>query len=208
MDILSFVELQKKSTLDDALTLLKKLSAGLGLPETSIHSLYTDLEYEQWRQQSTQEKISENALVEAYAIPLHWNSKTKSWISCQWVCLDSHFFLIPGDSAVGYRLPFDRLKQQFDPLFEPCFEASLFDSKDKLPPITQLNQMIEERNTVSNKDKNILKHTINTTLCVECKNDQIYVFIPPINQSEYFIDLINTIEWACRETNSTVILNR
>jgi len=205
------IDNNKKYCLADGLHLLKTLTQALGLPEQAIHSTYVDFEYEQWRQQHSNLKQTTLPRVACYVLPLHWplhlNNNTTHWASCEWHSLDNHVFLIPGDSAAGYRLPLNRLTKNVDPRFETCPEKSLFEQTTHLLSAEQLEKDIEKRFSSPINNNVILQHTIHTALCIECKNNQIYLFIPPLNQLEPFVDLVASIQYACRKTSIPVILN-
>ena len=46
-----------------------------------------------------------------YALPLRrmWQDEANRWVSGAWLVRREHLYLIPGDSAMGYRLPLDSL---------------------------------------------------------------------------------------------------
>jgi uncharacterized protein (DUF2126 family)/transglutaminase-like putative cysteine protease len=192
--------------LNTAFTFLKTLAKTLKLPENAIQTAYSDFEYEAWRQEYTRKKNTVHSMA-AYVLPLHWNNQKMGWITCQWKSMEKHIFLIPGESAAGYRLPLDRLISYSDPRFELSPEKSLFEKDKPLPSSEQLSKMIEARYHCTPSNDTILKHTLRTAVCIECKGNELYLFIPPLSQLESFIDLIKSIEYTSKKTKISVLLN-
>jgi uncharacterized protein (DUF2126 family)/transglutaminase-like putative cysteine protease len=111
---------------EDAQRFLKRLGELLALEKPGTMPAYEDAWYYLWRERRLptnvdplesrlEEKGERDRLtrifrqglnsVVGYVLPLaHWNG---AWVSGAWFLRDEHCFLIPGDSAAGFRLPLD-----------------------------------------------------------------------------------------------------
>jgi uncharacterized protein (DUF2126 family)/transglutaminase-like putative cysteine protease len=104
---------------------IKRLTELLSLEQPGTMPVFEDVWYHLWRERrlptnvdplksKLDDPIERDRLarifrqgldkVVGYVLPLaHWNG----WVSGQWFLRDEHCFLIPGDSAAGFRLPLD-----------------------------------------------------------------------------------------------------
>jgi uncharacterized protein (DUF2126 family)/transglutaminase-like putative cysteine protease len=120
----------------------------------------------------------------AYVLPLL--RSPQGWISCEWQLPHPSLYLVPGDSPAGYRLPLnaiawveaDRLMRESDGKGD-----------EPLPPPRRAEP-----------------HTINVALCVELRDGILWVFIPPIQILDNYIDLIAAIEQTASQTAIAVRL--
>ncbi len=72
-----------------------------------------------------------------YALPLKWDEKKSTWKSSPWDFRREQMFLIPGDSAMGMRLPLDSLPWVAPDKREPFFEQDQF---AELPPLEDYHE--------------------------------------------------------------------
>jgi uncharacterized protein (DUF2126 family)/transglutaminase-like putative cysteine protease len=138
-----------------------------------------------------------------YVLPL--NNSDGQWYTNKWEFRRQHIFLIPGNSPVGLRLPLDSLIQKPGNEF-PKYEPDNFSKKKKLPSY---------KNRVLKRHKEFLsdgilenKHSyfVRTALCAEVREGKLYLFLPPLDSVEIFLDLIAAIELTARELKLPVIL--
>jgi len=155
-----------------------------------------------------------------YVLPLKYNVKEENWSSCAWEFRRKNCFLIPGNSAIGFRLPLDSLPEVAKDKREQPIERSPFED---LPPLGEYKSVVAARyGTVSpayvapdnkviededeEKDKKLNKERapeqallfevpiIKTALCVEERDGIIYVYLPPTDYLEHYLDLMASIE--------------
>lgn len=155
-----------------------------------------------------------------YVLPLKYNVKDENWSSCAWEFRRKNCFLIPGNSAMGFRLPLDSLPEVAKDKREQPIERSPFED---LPPLGEYKSVVESRyGTVApayvapdnkiiededeEKDKKVKKEKpaeqallfevpiIKTALCVEERDGIIYVYLPPTDYLEHYLDLMASIE--------------
>jgi len=152
-----------------------------------------------------------------FALPLQWNDRKNQWKSGSWTFRRKRMYLIPGNSPMGLRLPLDSLpwqKQQ-----DMQHEQSLF---QPLPPlgdyfgeVARRFSVVEESNTIhqtQNQDTypaNAEQHetdsvVIHTALCIEARNNNLCLFLPPLNNLEHYLDLIASIESVAQTLNMQV----
>lgn len=162
-------------------------------------------------QRQTMAKIFEKGLNNptGYVVPLKWNYNTESWMSCVWEFRRKHVFLIPGNSPAGLRLPLESLPKVDENKIEPPVERSPFEElaalgdyqataeqrHDTIAPDYQLPNL-SEKDSTEEKDKSILfeVNTFITALSVEERDGIIYVFLPPTDYLEHYLDLIASVE--------------
>ena len=169
-----------------------------------------------------------------FVLPLQWNYWNNRWLSCKWVMKREHLYLTPGNSPLGLRLPLDSLPKVAKASMPQEVERSLFDdvlplpnfhesiterygmvyTHDAPPKFQFKNQKEEEKkeNKQSNKTKeekepeNILFdiETIKTALSVEPRDGIIYIFIPPTEYLEHYLDIIASVEATASELKMPV----
>lgn len=199
----------------------------LMVPAKNLHNAYEDVFYYQWEKDNLpanlpveeiddEESMARQTLASlldkglstpaGIALPLEWNTNHNCWLSSKWKLTRTDLFLIPGNSALGYRLPLNRLPKvteedfEFSPIYDP------FEDRDVLP---DFQQMIQDRNSQGQLSENVhsySKETIRTTLCLEIRNGNLYVFLPPFTTIEPFLILVSTLEKVCSKLNIPIIL--
>ncbi|SDM53874.1 transglutaminase family protein [Siphonobacter aquaeclarae] len=145
-----------------------------------------------------------------FALPLAWNYGPQAWNSCIWQFRRKHCFLIPGNSPVGLRLPLNSLPYVTTNRREKPVERSPF---EELPPLGAFAPIVEQRygavtatyeapvapvleEDEAEKERKPLFHidTIKTALAVEARDGIIYLFLPPVDYFEHYLDLVAAIE--------------
>jgi uncharacterized protein (DUF2126 family)/transglutaminase-like putative cysteine protease len=164
-----------------------------------------------------------------YTLPLKWNYDNSKWQSCKWLLNRSNLFLIPGNSPIGLRLPLESLPAVAKDDEPQKVERSLF---EELPVLANFHETITsryglvyehpviaqkikyQRNVGDEKDKKKIKEeevkplyevpVIKTALCVESRDGIIYVFLPPMDYLEHYLDLVASIEATAEKLNLPV----
>ncbi len=158
-----------------------------------------------------------------FVLPLKWNYDNSRWKSQRWELKRKNLFLIPGNSSMGLRLPLDSLpvvsKENEDPKVEP----SPFDSLPELehyhesvsgrygeitlhpPAPPKIKYQEVHGNGKDDKVKSAIEkipqrellyeaEVIKTALCVESRKGILYVFFPPTDYLEHYLDLVASVE--------------
>ncbi|MBU0720327.1 transglutaminase family protein [bacterium] len=139
-----------------------------------------------------------------FVLPLNYG-ETK-WISSGWAFRRGDLFLVPGNSPVGLRLPMDSLVEKPKEELPMHFEPDLF---------AEVPQLGKFRRDAKNRFKKIETLKINdmkddvfvrTALNVEIRDGKLYIFLPPLNHTEAFLDLIASIEVVAKNLDIKIVL--
>lgn len=210
-------------TNSDALKFLSRLSLTLGISDKNIVKAYEDPLYyilkeaqlpldvdlkkvdlnDSMERQNIAKVLSQGVGNEVgYILPLGFGEVR--WLSSGWAFRRGELYLIPGDSPLGLRLPIDSLMQKPKELLPPNFEPDLF-APNK--PFDKL------RNAARDRYKKMLKaHEpmdnifVTTALGVEVRSGKLYIFLPPLNHTQAFLDLMVSIEECAKALNIQVVL--
>ena len=235
------------------------LAKGLGVDEKYFIPSYEDSYYYLWRERrlpgnvdplksNLKDKLERDRIarifetglntVTGYVLPL--KKKTiggdRKWVSGPWFIREQTLFLLPGDSAMGYRLPLDSLpwvKKEDYPWTIPQDPTA---SYPELPARTQLvmqgNQGEPDLQTASSatpddshsdlheaitraEESMLLREPeeqesagwiTRSALCVEPRNGRLHVFLPPVDTTEDFLEMVAVIEKAAAEESLSIIL--
>lgn len=139
-----------------------------------------------------------------YVLPLAFG-RTK-WITSYWQLRRGYLFLSAGNSPIGLRLPMKSLIEKPHIELEQSFEPDLFGSFPELgeyiEPVKARAKSISNITTIQNSYHAHVK----TALSVEVRDQKLCVFLPPIETTEAFLDLIASIESTARALNLAVII--
>ncbi|XDD42693.1 DUF2126 domain-containing protein [Leptospira sp. WS60.C2] len=207
---------------DDARKFISSLIQFLKIPTRSVLSAYEDNLYYLWQESNLPEeteslldglnsydvlerkrilKVLDQGLHKevGYVLPLDFDPFHKSWISDEWKFRRGKLFLIPGDSPIGLRLPLQSLggKTNYTNPEDP------FSKRLPLPKAKELSQYPLSMANISYAIGGT--HT-RTALCVEPRNGNLRVFLPPIATLEGWLLLIYAIEQAALETDLPIVI--
>jgi len=191
-----------------------------GLLPNNIDPLKTDLKDDLERKRLTKVLTGDLAAPVGYLLPLHWSHKANAWNSTSWEFRRGEMFLLPGDSAMGLRLPLNSLP--WVPLDErdPEHERSLYEAVE---PLGDIDSEVSRRySTVSQSDRQALhptemavadgdtpqekKWTPHTALTVESRGGRLHVFVPPTNALEHYLDIIASVEATAAVLKMPVVI--
>ncbi len=128
-----------------------------------------------------------------YALPIR--RVAERWSTGPWFLRDERMYLMPGDSPMGLRLPLDSL-----PWSAPGDRLAV----DELDPFAARDPLTQSRIAVSGASNaaaprpvsrgESAKGVIRSALCVEPRGGILYVFMPPVESLEDYLDLIAAVE--------------
>ncbi len=146
-------------------------------------------------------------------LPLARTAANDAWQSGRWYLRDEHCRLVPGDSAMGYRLPLAS---------QPWVKAAEFPfvhAQDpnqhfaELPPSEALRLLPAERGEAPAKNEDrepkldeSASWLTRTALCAEARDGRLYLFMPPLAELEDYLALVNVIEACAEELHCPVLL--
>ncbi|WP_194767475.1 DUF2126 domain-containing protein [Tamlana sp. I1] len=139
-----------------------------------------------------------------YLLPL--NKTENKWFTSAWTFRRQHLFLTPGDSPIGLRLPLASLEAKPEHEIFPIYEPELFGIKGRLPSFKNIVKARYKDYCDFGIDYNQPNYFVRTALCSEIRDGKLYLFLPPLESAEVFLDLIASIEMTAKELNVPVIL--
>ena len=148
-----------------------------------------------------------------YVLPIQsWQAKSSGirWRSEKWKTRRKNLYLVPGDSPVGYRLPLGTLPyvppSQYPyinpmdptvprpPLGEPTVEPQGH-ARDQMRASFVASGPVQDRVEQETGD---LQGAVRTALSVELRDGRLCVFMPPVEDLEYYLDLVAAAERAAK----------
>jgi uncharacterized protein (DUF2126 family)/transglutaminase-like putative cysteine protease len=118
-----------------------------------------------------------------------------TWRSGHWPVRSERFFLIPGDSPMGYRLPLDALPWLSKESRRVYHEPDAFQVRRELQVPGQRRRgdadAAMQRPMDSRQDP---PGIVRTAMCTEVRDGILNVFLPPLPSTEAFVDLVAAIE--------------
>jgi len=217
-----------------ALQFIKTLTTYLGITDKYIQPGYEDVYYYLWKEgnlpinldpfdidlKDSEERVRLRKILErgldkitGFALPLRWDAYNSKWQTGPRTFRRGRMYLIPGDSPMGFRLPMDSFLYSKEYRYDEI--PSTFEKK---PPLKDFHSKVFERKQgyLKKGEANWVEQTshlledpnelIRTTLCVEPRNGNLYIFIPPMVRLEEYLDLIAAVELTARELQMPVII--
>lgn len=225
-----------------AATFMNRLAFYLGVNDEHVSAAYEDVFYFLWEEGNLplnidplkidpKDKLERQTLAAlldkglnrpaGYVLPMKWEDQLQQWQSCPWQFKRKELFLIPGNSAMGLRLPLDRLLYLLPEDTETVVEAS---PMEDLPDLSSVEALATRQANRAGQHNSIpptitdpsdssegfqpvyRAKTIRTALCIEAREGKLHLFIPPIKDMEAYIDLLYTIEKVATELALPIIM--
>ena len=154
-----------------------------------------------------------------YVLPLHRHGGRNAWASSPWTFRRGEMFLVPGDSAMGLRLPLGSLP--WVPLDERDeeLERSLFEPVGSLGDVAgevarRYSELLQTENShpeIHDQEAAVDKPQApawipHTALCVEPREGRLHIFLPPTTHLEHYLDLVASIETTAAALSLPVVL--
>ncbi len=137
-----------------------------------------------------------------WVLPVTWSLTQEGWVSEAWRFEKDRFSggisLFEGDSPIGYRLPLNDLPPG-KPLETVPFPRDTFEDLPPLPPHKKLAGLPPNRNPEAGG-------AVRTALCVQCRNGNLHVFLPPLALLEHYLELVAKVEAAAGALHLSVVL--
>jgi uncharacterized protein (DUF2126 family)/transglutaminase-like putative cysteine protease len=172
-------------------------------------------------------KVFEQGLdsVVGHVLPVSRDPSGKRWRTGRWFLRRERCYLMPGDSPVGYRLPLDSqpwvTKGEYPYIYEPDPMAP----PSPLPRAADIRRQFAgakegtdlfayDKSSYANKSvpssaPGFLKSAgdiTRTAMCAEPRNGSLYIFMPPTNRLEEYLELVAAIEATAAELKTPVVL--
>ena len=203
---------------------LQTLSSYLGVSQTYILPAYEDAFYMLWEQDNLpvdidlskegSEDLVKKRLAEiqeqgthkavGYVLPL--NKSGDEWFSSTWLFRRHQLLLTPGTSPLGLRLPLASLATKPEYGVFPVYEPDLFKKRKQLPSFKRLVNVRHKSIVTNGLNTNKPKYFVKTAISAEIREGKLYLFLPPLDGMDAFLDLIASIEATAKQLNIPVIL--
>ncbi len=149
-----------------------------------------------------------------------------AWESSGWFLRSERCYLIPGDSSIGYRLPLDSLPAVSPIDFPYVYSA---DPTDEFGELAAHNELAEKGAAAAAREDSAALETpwstentsaaaqavaaaekgkpvIRTSLCVQERNGVLYVFMPPTQALEDYLEILAAVEASATALAQPVII--
>lgn len=195
------LEQNEKHTIADAEALLRFISQRLALPTECIVPAFEDpahyvhaesklpFEFPKQITGNSFDDIERRRLLRVlddglgspvgYVLPLDFDRPRATWQSAVTAFRRGFLALLPGDSPLGLRLPLSSIAESF----EPAIAVDPLTRGKKIEPLSPPRGKLRAQ-------------PIQTMLCTEIRAGKLFVFLPPVEAIEDFIQLIGFIEEA------------
>ncbi|NJA07009.1 transglutaminase family protein [Methylococcaceae bacterium WWC4] len=189
-----------------------------GLLPENIDFSHADLKDDLERQRLVKVLSNDLGAPAGYALPLYWDYRAGVWCSSPWRFRRGDMFLVPGDSAMGLRLPLNSLPWVAAADRDPLIERSLYDA---VPPLGDIDSEVSRRYSKTVKQDPLHPNemasaddraphaggwTPHTALTVEAREGRLYVFLPPTQELEHYLDIVASVEAAAAALKMPVVI--
>lgn len=170
-----------------------------------------------------------------HVLPIGRNPHSGGWQSGSWFLREERCYLIPGDSALGYRLPLDSLPWVSEEDYPWMHEPDPFAHQRVMPRHAELSALFTpERIAIDPARRTPALHpgspaagtphapasgahraptqkesaswVTRTAMCVEVRNGVLYIFMPPTEAVEDYLELVSAIESTAAALGQPVLL--
>jgi uncharacterized protein (DUF2126 family) len=138
---------------------------------------------------------------QGFVLPIQrWNSRAgRGWMSEKWKTRRGRLFLVPGDSPLGLRLPLSTL-----PWIPPAAVPHVVEDDPFLErgPLQDPEEVMQVYRRVGDnpyrqpvpKAHQIEGNSVRTALAVEQRDGKLYVFMPPLEALDDYLELLTAVE--------------
>ncbi|WP_061930440.1 DUF2126 domain-containing protein [Aureimonas sp. AU22] len=142
-----------------------------------------------------------------------WQALPSRWMSERWTTRRGHVFLVPGDSAMGYRLPLASL-EHLPPARYPYTHPA--DPQQRFAPLPQREALGQVQERIEKPDPQPawsppeagaeaeIGGSVRTALGIEPRDGILHVFMPPLETVEAYLDLLAAVEDAAASLGQPV----
>jgi uncharacterized protein (DUF2126 family) len=139
-----------------------------------------------------EETVTEPA---AYVLPLHRRDDDSGWSSADWQLRRGRIVLLEGDSPAGLRLPLKSISWHPPPA---SFDTDPLARRAALPVDPDPEP---EDAVVEDADS-----SPTTAVVAEIRDGLLYIYLPPTEELEHFVDLISRVEAAAAKAECPVVI--
>jgi len=235
---------------DTAQHFLRTVATRLGLSPTFVFAAYEDAFYYMWKERRLPSNVDpfESRLEDegerkrlmrifehgldrpaGYVFPVGRDPAGKRWQTSPWFLRQERCYLVPGDSALGLRLPLDSLPWAAAgdfPYINPPDPTQAF---PPLAPYAQIRTQLRDSQRgaaasaaaaptgATPRDGNIdptrqphlgesAAWITRTAMCAEARNGVLYIFMPPTDRLEDYLELVTAIEATAASLSQPIVM--
>lgn len=207
---------------DAGAQLLGAIADGLGLPATQVRPAFEDalgrlsaavrqplgdpvapeddLEADDAENRSRllarlEESVTEPA---AYVLPLHRRDDDLGWASADWRLRRGRIVLLEGDSPAGLRLPLNSINwkpPRPTHTQDPLIERGSLGGRAAAPETADVSASVDDSDDAPT-----------TAMVAEIRDGLLYVFLPPTEALDDFVDLVARLEAAAAELDCPIVV--
>ncbi|PHX40266.1 IMP dehydrogenase [Pseudomonas sp. NZIPFR-PS5] len=213
---------------------LRSVAERLKLPTRYVFPAYEDNFYYLWREGALPKNVSAEAsrledplerarlrkvfsqgldTIIGHVLPLARTAADDQWQSGRWYLRDEHCRLVPGDSALGYRLPLASqpwVKAAEYPYIHPTDHNQAFaELPDRDEVQSRLDGLAEQGVPSVDREPEIDESAdwlTRTALSAEARGGRLYLFMPPLQSLEAYLELVAAIEATAEDMRCPVLL--
>jgi uncharacterized protein (DUF2126 family)/transglutaminase-like putative cysteine protease len=162
-----------------------------------------------------------------FVLPIKWDWLSRVWRSGKWHIKRDRLYLLPGDSPMGFRLPLSSLPHSESYFYEeepssfarPAQLENFYDKVTKRHQAYVKNEKKSEginseldalyKKYAENRNLNLKEDSwemVRTALCVEPRNGNLHIFLPPTYHAEEYLDLVSSVELTASELGIPVLI--
>jgi uncharacterized protein (DUF2126 family)/transglutaminase-like putative cysteine protease len=132
----------------------------------------------------------------AYVLPLHRRDDDAGWASADWTLRRGRIVLLEGDSPAGLRLPLNAISWRPPPVAHPGDPLA---DRDALSS-GSAPEDVEDAEVEDAEGAPV------TAMVAEIRDGILYVFLPPTEELEHFIDLVGRLEAAAANAGCPLVI--
>ena len=154
-----------------------------------------------------------------YVFPIARNARGTQWQSGSWFLRRERCYLLPGDSPLGLRLPLDSLpwaKPGDIPAIHPPDPLQVFpplarhaEVRAQLPGIRSTTDTRGTSRVTTDRAPGPHESAgwiTRTALCAEPRDGVLYIFMPPMQRLEDYVELVAAVEATAEDLSQRVVL--
>jgi len=140
-----------------------------------------------------EEPITEPA---AYVLPLHRRDDDEAWASADWRLRRGRIVLLDGDSPAGLRLPLNSIN------WKPPRATYPSDPLVQRGALSVTSAAADE----ARAEVEDASDAPTTAMVAEIRDGLLYVYLPPTEELEHFLDLVSRVEAAAAKISCPVVI--
>ncbi len=209
---------------------LRTLAAKLALDPQYVFAAYEDSWYYRWRERKLpanvdaldarlddpleRERLRRVYLqgldtAAGYVLPL--SREQNGWRTGPWFLRDERCYLVPGDSPLGLRLPLDSLPWASKADLPQLHAPDPTQSFHPLPSRQKILAQVKTPAAEAASDRQPAQHEsagwiTRTAICAEPRRGVLYIFMPPAQALEDYLELVAALEATAAELGLPVLL--